>query len=87
MEDEIKTVEITDADIENFVLYQRMDFHRTPEGVDIGISQIPVPKTLLENFQAQFGEEMAKENLKIVIYKGKAFLSPVQTTSLIGFKS
>ena len=87
MKEEVKTYEITDKDIENFVLYQKLEFVRTPEGVDIGVNQVPVPRALLESFQEQFGEEMAKENLKIQIHKGKAFLSPVQTTSLVGFKS
>jgi len=82
--DEPEIVEITDAQVEQFDLYQMLQFHQGPEGVDISIVQVPVPRVLIENFQKKFGDEMAKVNLKLVTYKGQVFLAPVKTTSLIG---
>ncbi len=82
--DETETFEITDEQIEQFDLYQMLQFQQGPDGVEISIVQVPVPRVLIENFQKQFGEEMAKVNLKLVTYKGQVFLAPVKTTSLIG---
>lgn len=82
--DEPEVFEITDEQIEQFDLYQMLQFTQGPDGVEIGIVQVPVPRVLIENFQKQFGEEMAKVNLKLVSYKGQVFLAPVKTTSLIG---
>ena len=82
--DEPEVLTITDEQIEQFDLYQMLQFQQGPEGVEISIVQVPVPRVLIENFQKQFGEEMAKVNLKLVTYKGQVFLAPVKTTSLIG---
>jgi len=82
--DEPEVFEITDEQIEQIDLYQMLQFHQTGEGVQISVVQVPVPRVLIENFQKQFGEEMAKVNLKLVTYKGQVFLAPVKTTSLIG---
>lgn len=82
--DEPEIFEITDEQIEQIDLYQMLQFHQTEEGVQISIVQVPVPRVLIENFQKQFGEEMAKVNLKLVTYKGQVFLAPVKTSSLIG---
>jgi len=82
--DETETFEITDEQIEQFDLYQMLQFQQGPDGVEISVVQVPVPRVLIENFQKQFGEEMAKVNLKLVTYKGQVFLAPVKTTSLIG---
>ena len=82
--DETETFEITDEQIEQFDLYQMLQFQQGPDGVEISIVQVPVPRVLIENFQKQFGEEMAKVNLKLVTYKGQVFLAPVKTTSLLG---
>jgi hypothetical protein len=82
--DEPEIFEITDEQIEQIDLYQMLQFHQTGEGVQISVVQVPVPRVLIENFQKQFGEEMAKVNLKLVTYKGQVFLAPVKTTSLIG---
>lgn len=81
---EPETFEITDEQIEQFDLYQMLQFQQGPDGVEISVVQVPVPRVLIENFQKQFGEEMAKVNLKLVTYKGQVFLAPVKTTSLIG---
>lgn len=82
--DEPEVFEITDEQIEQIDLYQMLQFHQTEEGVQISVVQVPVPRVLIENFQKQFGEEMAKVNLKLVTYKGQVFLAPVKTSSLIG---
>ena len=82
--DEPEVFEITDEQIEQIDLYQVLQFHQTEEGVQISVVQVPVPRVLIENFQKQFGEEMAKVNLKLVTYKGQVFLAPVKTSSLIG---
>jgi len=82
--DEPEIFEITDEQIEQIDLYQMLQFHQSSEGVQISVVQVPVPRVLIENFQKQFGEEMAKVNLKLVTYKGQVFLAPVKTTSLIG---
>lgn len=82
--DEPEVFEITDEQIEQIDLYQMLQFHQGPEGVQISVVQVPVPRVLIENFQKQFGEEMAKVNLKLVTYKGQVFLAPVKTSSLIG---
>lgn len=83
---EVPVYEIPPDAVANFVNYQMLQFYQTEDGVEIGIAQVPVPKGLIEQFQANFGEEMAKENLRLVVHKGKAFLAPVKTTSLIGFE-
>lgn len=82
--DEPEIFEITDEQIEQVDLYQMLQFSQGPDGVEIGVVQVPVPRVLIENFQKQFGDEMAKVNLRLVTYKGKVFLAPVKTTSLIG---
>jgi ADP-glucose pyrophosphorylase len=82
--DDVETIVITDEQIEQVDLYQMLQFHQTEEGVQISVVQVPVPRVLIENFQKQFGEEMAKVNLKLVTYKGQVFLAPVKTSSLIG---
>jgi hypothetical protein len=85
MSDEPTVMEITDEQIENFVLYQQLQFGRTADGeIEIGVIQVPVPKVLIERFQEQFAGPMAEENLKLVTYRGKLFLAPVKTSSLIG---
>lgn len=85
--DEEKTVhEIKPSDIANVVLYQQLIFQQLPNGeVQTGITQVPVPKNIIESFQDRFGAEMEQENLKLVIVKGKAFLAPAKQSSLIGF--
>lgn len=87
-ETEIPTYEIPASEVSNFVLYQQLQFQRDPTdgSVQIGVIQVPVPRGLIEEFQSQFGEAMADENMKMVIVKGKAFLAPNKTTSLIGFR-
>lgn len=82
--DEPEVFTITDEQIEQYDLYQMLQFNQGPDGVEIGIVQVPVPRVLIENFQKQFGDEMAKVNLKLVSYKGQVFLAPVKTSSLIG---
>lgn len=82
--DEPEIFEITDEQIEQIDLYQMLQFNQSPEGVQISVVQVPVPRVLIENFQKQFGDEMAKVNLKLVTYQGKVFLAPVKTSSLIG---
>lgn len=82
--DEPEIFEITDEQIEQVDLYQMLQFSQGPDGVEISVVQVPVPRVLIENFQKQFGDEMAKVNLRLVTYKGKVFLAPVKTTSLIG---
>lgn len=82
--DEPEIFEITDEQIEQVDLYQMLQFSQGPDGVEISIVQVPVPRVLIENFQKQFGDEMTKVNLRLVTYKGKVFLAPVKTTSLIG---
>lgn len=54
--------------------------------IQMGIVQIPVPLDMIYAFQEQLGEAMAQENMKLVVYKGRVFLAPVRTTSLIGFQ-
>lgn len=54
--------------------------------IQMGIVQIPVPLDMVYAFQEQLGEAMAQENMKLVVYKGRVFLAPVKTTSLIGFQ-
>lgn len=84
---EIPVHEIQPSQIDNVVLYQMLQFSQTPNGeIQTGIIQVPVPRDLIETFQAQFGADMATENLKLVIVKGKAFLAPAKTSSLIGFR-
>lgn len=53
--------------------------------IQMGIIQIPVPIDMINAFQDRMGEEMAKENMKFVVYKGAVFLAPVRTTTLLGF--
>lgn len=89
-EDQVANIpvhEIKPSQVDNLVLYQQLQFVQTPDGeIQTGIIQVPVPRDLIEAFQAQFGADMATENLKLVIVKGKAFLAPAKTTSLIGFR-
>lgn len=78
--------EISPEQIKNIGLYQMLQFNQAPDGrVSISVVQVPVPVAMIEQFQEQFGEEMAEENLKLVVYKGKIFLAPAKTSSLIGF--
>ena len=51
--------------------------------IEMGIVNYPVPLDMVRRFQDQLGDEMAKENMKLVIYKGRVFLAPIQTSRLI----
>lgn len=53
--------------------------------IEMGIVQLPLPLDMVRAFQEQLGEEMAKENMKLVIYKGRIYLAPVRTSTLVGF--
>ncbi len=85
MSEEPTVMKITDEQIENYVLYQQLQFGRTADGeIQIGVIQVPVPKALIDQFTTTFGSEMAQENLKLITYQGKLFLAPVKASSLIG---
>lgn len=53
--------------------------------IEMGIVQLPLPLDMIRAFQEQMGEEMAKENMKFVIYKGRIYLAPIRTSTLLGF--
>lgn len=87
VEPEVIQITPEQMEIQNLAAFCTIQVGQDPRTGELhmGIVQIPVPIDMINEFQSQMGEEMAKENMKFVVYKGKAFLAPVQTTSLIGF--
>jgi len=86
-EQEIPVFTAEQMEIHNLANFCSLQVSQNPMTgeMQMGIVQIPVPIDMINAFQEQMGEEMAKENMKFVIYKGKAFLAPVKTTALLGF--
>ena len=55
--------------------------------IQAGIVPVPIDLRIIEDFQAQMGSQLAEENMKLVVVKGRAYLAPVQESSLIIPKS
>ena len=92
-EEVVEEVDLTQIDPEKLAIQNIGTFCTLQVGQDpttgeiqMGIVQIPVPLDMIYAFQEQLGEAMAQENMKLVVYKGRVFLAPVKTTSLIGFQ-
>lgn len=92
-EEVVEEVDLTQIDPEKLAIQNIGTFCTLQVGQDpvtgeiqMGIVQIPVPLDMIHAFQEQLGEAMAQENMKLVVYKGRVFLAPVKTTSLIGFQ-
>lgn len=51
--------------------------------IEMGIVNYPIPLDMVRRFQAQLGEQMAEENMKLVIHKGRVYLAPIQTSRII----
>lgn len=65
--------------------YVTLQFNVDPEtnSLDVRIVKVPLDLRIIEDFQAQVGEVMAQNNLKLVIYEKNAYLVPIKTSSLI----
>jgi hypothetical protein len=60
-----------------------MNINEETGEVEGGIAGLPIDLNFVVRFQAELGDELAKENIKFVIVGKKAFLAPVQVSSLI----
>ncbi len=90
--DNVEAEPITIIDPEKMAIQGMGVFHTLQVGqnpqtgeIEMGIVQLPLPLDMVRAFQEQLGEEMAKENMKLVIYRGRIYLAPLRTSSLLGF--
>lgn len=51
--------------------------------ISAGIVKVPIDLRIVEDFQAQVGDQLAEANIKLVIVKGEAFCAPIQASSII----
>lgn len=77
--------DLTPPEIGSFITLQMAQDPDTSE-VHMGLAAIPIDLRYVRELQDALGEDMAAENMKFVIVKDRAFLVPIQTSSLITLK-